>query len=163
MQLCCSKALTPLPHQDKLNHGFLGLTEEDYSWVTHQLLRVSNTCCPVRDPLRTRPVAPLFSPSHLCCRERFVYQGRIVSALEGGYQIQGKTYSPFAQSVAAHVRALSSGSLEKWDPEGDAKALQRAKDAKTAAAKRSVETLGGDGGAAARYVINQNPHTSRSQ
>lgn len=131
--------------------------------MTHQLLRVSNTCCPVRDPLRTRPVAPLFSPSHLCCRERFVYQGRIVSALEGGYQIQGKTYSPFAQSVAAHVRALSSGSLEKWDPEGDAKALQRAKDAKTAAAKRSVETLGGDGGAAARYVINQQLHTSRSQ
>lgn len=126
--------------------------------MTHQLLRVSNTCCPVRDPLRTRPVAPPLLPLTPLLPRASGHQGRIVSALEGGYQIQGKTYSPFAQSVAAHVRALSSGSLEKWDPEGDAKALQRAKDAKTAAAKRSMETLGGDGGAAARYVTTNN-HT----
>jgi acetoin utilization deacetylase AcuC-like enzyme len=35
-----------------------------------------------------------------CCK------GRIVSALEGGYRIQGKIVSAFARSVAAHVRAL---------------------------------------------------------
>ena len=32
--------------------------------------------------------------------------GRVVSALEGGYRIQGKIVSAFSRSVAAHVRAL---------------------------------------------------------
>ena len=33
-------------------------------------------------------------------------EGRVVSALEGGYRIQGKIVSAFSRSVAAHVRAL---------------------------------------------------------
>ena len=45
-----------------------------------------------------------------------VCEGRIVSVLEGGYRIQGKSVSPFARSVAAHVRALSEGCSELWDP-----------------------------------------------
>jgi glycine cleavage system pyridoxal-binding protein P len=32
--------------------------------------------------------------------------GRLVSVLEGGYKVQGRVVSPFARSVAAHVRAL---------------------------------------------------------
>ena len=39
-------------------------------------------------------------------------EGRIVSALEGGYRIQGKIVSAFARSVAAHVRALSEPNLQ---------------------------------------------------
>ncbi len=39
-------------------------------------------------------------------------EGRIVSALEGGYRIQGKIVSAFSRSVAAHVRALSEPNLQ---------------------------------------------------
>ncbi len=39
-------------------------------------------------------------------------EGRIVSALEGGYRIQGKIVSAFARSVAAHVRALSEPNFQ---------------------------------------------------
>lgn len=52
-----------------------GLVEEDYEWITRQLIRVANTFC----------------------------HGRVVSVLEGGYRIQGGLVSAFARSVAAHV------------------------------------------------------------
>jgi len=39
-----------------------------------------------------------------------------VSALEGGYRIQGGIVSAFARSVAAHVRALAEGHDQQWDP-----------------------------------------------
>jgi hypothetical protein len=47
-----------------------------------------------------------------CC------SGRIVSALEGGYRIQGGPVSAFARSVAAHVRALAAASRhsQAWHP-----------------------------------------------
>ena len=45
-----------------------------------------------------------------CCN------GRVVSALEGGYRIQGGIVSAFARSVAAHVRALAEGHDQQWDP-----------------------------------------------
>ena len=32
-----------------------------------------------------------------------------MSVLEGGYKVQGRVVSPFARSVAAHVRALAGG------------------------------------------------------
>ena len=35
-----------------------------------------------------------------------------MSALEGGYRIQGKIVSAFSRSVAAHVRALSEPNLQ---------------------------------------------------
>lgn len=41
-----------------------------------------------------------------CC------DGRVVSALEGGYRIQGKIISAFSRSVAAHVRALCEPSFQ---------------------------------------------------
>ena len=65
--------------KDELNYRFIGVTERDYYWLTQQLVSLANAVC----------------------------DGRIVSALEGGYRIQGGVVSAFARSVAAHVRALS--------------------------------------------------------
>ncbi|CAM9751347.1 unnamed protein product, partial [Phaeothamnion confervicola] len=77
-----------------VNTGFIGLVEEDYEWVTAQLVAVANACC----------------------------GGRIVSVLEGGYHIQGGPVSAFGRSVAAHVRALMDGcrSRESWSVESAA-------------------------------------------
>jgi acetoin utilization deacetylase AcuC-like enzyme len=75
--------------KDSMNFGYVGMVEDDYEWVTEQLVRLANTCC----------------------------NGRIVSVLEGGYKIHGGIVSPFARSVAAHVRGLSDGgrSRELYD------------------------------------------------
>jgi acetoin utilization deacetylase AcuC-like enzyme len=75
--------------KDSMNFGYVGMVEDDYEWVTEQLVRLANTCC----------------------------NGRIVSVLEGGYKIHGGIVSPFARSVAAHVRALEDGgrSRELYD------------------------------------------------
>lgn len=67
--------------KDSMNFGYVGMIEDDYEWVTEQLIKVANACC----------------------------QGRIVSVLEGGYKIHGGIVSPFARSVASHVRALVEG------------------------------------------------------
>ena len=56
--------------------GSMGLTEADYEWVTRQLVRLAHTYA----------------------------EGRIVSVLEGGYDL-----SALARSVVAHVRVLSAG------------------------------------------------------
>jgi len=75
-------------HQkDVLNMGYVGLRDDDYDWITRELVKVSNACC----------------------------DGRLVSVLEGGYRIQGGEVSPFARSVAAHVRALGESHNEKWE------------------------------------------------
>jgi len=75
--------------RDTMNFGYVGMVEDDYEWVTEQLIRIANTCC----------------------------NGRIVSVLEGGYKIHGGIVSPFARSVASHVRALVDGgrSRELYD------------------------------------------------
>uniref|UniRef100_A0A7S1B8M9 Histone deacetylase domain-containing protein n=2 Tax=Corethron hystrix TaxID=216773 RepID=A0A7S1B8M9_9STRA len=77
--------------KDTMNFGYVGMIEDDYEWLTSQLIRVANTCC----------------------------HGRIVSVLEGGYKIHGGIVSPFARSVGSHVRALLDGgtSREQWDPQ----------------------------------------------
>lgn len=74
-------------HKDGINLGYVGLREDDYEWITTQLIKVANACC----------------------------GGRIVSVLEGGYRIQGRIVSAFGRSVAAHVRALASGYSGVWD------------------------------------------------
>lgn len=76
--------------RDTMNFGYVGLVEEDYEWITEQLVKIANTCC----------------------------NGRVISVLEGGYRIHGGIVSPFARSVAAHVRALVDGgrSRELYDP-----------------------------------------------
>lgn len=75
--------------KDSMNFGYVGMVEDDYEWVTEQLVRLANTCC----------------------------NGRIVSVLEGGYKIHGGIVSPFARAVASHVRALVDGgrSRELYD------------------------------------------------
>ena len=67
--------------KDILNHHFIGVTERDYYWLTQQIVGLANSVC----------------------------QGRVVSALEGGYRIQGGIVSAFSRSVAAHVKALAEG------------------------------------------------------
>ena len=75
--------------KDTMNYGYVGMVEEDYEWVTDQLIKVANKCC----------------------------NGRIISVLEGGYKIHGGIVSPFARSVASHVRSLVEGgnSRELYD------------------------------------------------
>lgn len=75
--------------RDEMNFGYVGMVEEDYEWLTEQLVKIANTCC----------------------------NGRIVSVLEGGYRIHGGIVSPFARSVACHVRGLMEGgnSRELYD------------------------------------------------
>jgi len=68
--------------KDTINQGYIALVEEDFEWVTHNLVKIANTCC----------------------------GGRIVSVLEGGYQLGGEYCSAFAQSAKAHVRSLSQNS-----------------------------------------------------
>ena len=77
--------------KDTMNFGYVGMVEDDYEWLTEQLVKIANTCC----------------------------NGRIVSVLEGGYKIHGGIVSPFARSVASHVRGLVDGgtSRELYDPQ----------------------------------------------
>ncbi len=77
--------------KDTMNFGYVGMIEEDYEWITEQIVKIANKCC----------------------------NGRVVSALEGGYKIHGGIVSPFARSVASHVRALVDGgnSREEYDKE----------------------------------------------
>lgn len=74
-------------YKDTINCGYLSLRDDDYDWITHQLMKIANTSA----------------------------QGRVVSVLEGGYRIQGRIVSAFGRSVAAHVRALTLGTTETWD------------------------------------------------
>jgi len=73
--------------RDRLASGEWDITEEDYYWVTEQLVAIANMHC----------------------------KGRIVSVLEGGYNTKGGWLSPLAQCVASHVRALSSSWACKWE------------------------------------------------
>lgn len=74
--------------KDHLNNGFIGVTEREYYWLTRELVSLANTVC----------------------------SGRLVTALEGGYRIQGGIVSAFSRSVAAHVRALHefNGQVLLW-------------------------------------------------
>ena len=72
---------------DNMNFGYVGMIEDDFEWVTENLVKIANLCC----------------------------DGRVVSCLEGGYRIQGKMCSPFARSVAAHLKALNDGAAYNRD------------------------------------------------
>ena len=67
----------------------LGVKEQDYEWLTTELMKIAN--------------------SHA--------KGRVISVLEGGYRIQGGPVSAFGRSVAAHVRTLFQPNAEKYDAE----------------------------------------------
>ncbi len=72
--------------KDDINLGYIGLIEEDYKWITEELMKIGNSCC----------------------------KGRIVSVLEGGYAIQGNQVSAFARSVLSHVETLAKG-VNPWE------------------------------------------------
>lgn len=56
----------------------LNLTDDDYAWITREIMTIAEECC----------------------------KGRVVSTLEGGYDLEA-----LARSVAAHVERLQVGSL----------------------------------------------------
>lgn len=67
-----------------------GYVEEDYAWATQEVLKLADECC----------------------------DGRVVSVLEGGYDVRRETNS-LAKSVAAHIAAISTYELEqKAEKEG---------------------------------------------
>lgn len=65
----------------------LGVKEQDYEWLTTELVKIAN--------------------AHS--------DGRVISVLEGGYRIQGGPISAFGRSVATHVRTLFQPNAEKYD------------------------------------------------
>jgi len=66
------------------------ISEEDYYWVTRQLVKIANKTA----------------------------GGRIVSVLEGGYRVHGGPVSALGRSVASHVRALTGHFTDSWDDTG---------------------------------------------
>ncbi|OQS07842.1 autophagocytosis associated protein [Thraustotheca clavata] len=57
-----------------------GYVEEDYAWATKEILEIADSCC----------------------------QGRVISVLEGGYDVRHETNS-LAKSVSAHIHAICEG------------------------------------------------------
>ena len=64
-------------HADDLI-GQCQYTDDDFRWVTQELMSVANLCC----------------------------DGKVVSVLEGGYNTRAGYLSPFARCVRQHVRTL---------------------------------------------------------
>lgn len=71
---------------DSINHGFVDLDEDDFRWVTEELIKIANTSC----------------------------KGKIVSVLEGGYSVRGNVVAALGLSVASHVRALMRATQEHF-------------------------------------------------
>lgn len=62
--------------------SFISISEFDYSWVTRELVKISNVCC----------------------------DGRMISMLEGGYNTDGGgLFSPLGNSIYSHIYELSHG------------------------------------------------------
>jgi acetoin utilization deacetylase AcuC-like enzyme len=76
-------------HRDPL--GSLQLTEEDFAWITLQIMEAAEIHC----------------------------GGRVVSVLEGGYDLQG-----LAASVGIHVQALMRGNADQLDDTDDSDAYE---------------------------------------
>eukprot|EP00958_Prasinococcus_capsulatus_P001345 scaffold115_cov304-Prasinococcus_capsulatus_cf.AAC.39 len=95
--------------KDFMNHNMIGVDEEDYAWITMELMKIASKHC----------------------------RGRLVSVLEGGYNLDGRMLSPFAQSVAIHVRTLSKRTREEWtSEEGE---IERKQEEEREALKRARE------------------------
>jgi hypothetical protein len=82
---------------DDINHGFVDLDEDDFRWITEEVIRIANTCC----------------------------KGRVVSVLEGGYGIKGGTVSALGLSVAAHVRALMKANQEHFTERSEVEDVEK--------------------------------------
>eukprot|EP00826_Nyctotherus_ovalis_P023366 TRINITY_DN1795_c0_g1_i1.p2 TRINITY_DN1795_c0_g1~~TRINITY_DN1795_c0_g1_i1.p2 ORF type:complete len:238 (+),score=70.52 TRINITY_DN1795_c0_g1_i1:1825-2538(+) len=72
--------------EDEVGDGMGRLIEFDYTWITKELQKLANRHC----------------------------EGRIVSVLEGGYNLRGGLLSPLAQSVNCHTTQLRSRSREYY-------------------------------------------------
>ena len=83
---------------DALEAG--GLHDRDYEWMTAELVRIAEACC----------------------------HGRIVSVLEGGYQVTGGFVSSLARAVGSHVCTLNQPSLvgASWEEAEARKRLEAA-------------------------------------
>ena len=88
----------------------LGVTEDDYEWLTDQLVAISNAT-----------------------------GGRVVSVLEGGYRVHGGCASAFGRSVAAHVRGLARPSSALYDAAAERAALEGFWAARREAQARAAE------------------------
>jgi acetoin utilization deacetylase AcuC-like enzyme len=64
---------------EEINASYMKLTEHDYRWMTEEICRVAN----------------IYS------------EGRVISVLEGGYNINTGVVSSFAQSVMTHTKFLN--------------------------------------------------------
>jgi acetoin utilization deacetylase AcuC-like enzyme len=71
--------------KDRLAAGECDFGEEDFYWMTEQLMGVA----------------------------QMTARGRLVSVLEGGYNTRAGWLSPLSQSVTAHVRALSASTVSR--------------------------------------------------
>jgi acetoin utilization deacetylase AcuC-like enzyme len=101
--------------KDTINSGYIALVEEDFDWVTTNLVRIANSCC----------------------------NGRIVSALEGGYMTNGEYCSSFAKSAKAHVASLDKGSrtYNEYYQEDSEKEKQLEKDLIDDIERRRIQKL----------------------
>lgn len=72
-----------------MNNGYGCLSESDFAYLTGEVLKIANTVC----------------------------EGRVISVLEGGYNVLGGCASPLALSVQAHVEAMTGHFYEECDPE----------------------------------------------
>uniref|UniRef100_A0A6S8IVI8 Histone deacetylase domain-containing protein n=1 Tax=Dunaliella tertiolecta TaxID=3047 RepID=A0A6S8IVI8_DUNTE len=111
--------------KEDINMRYVGIAEADYEWVTDQIMQVANRCC----------------------------QGRVVSVLEGGYNLQGSIVSPFARSVAAHVRAMGEAHTQEWDP-------REAEVVREAEARKLEAKLAAAGGAPAAQPVAKAQETA---
>lgn len=100
---------------DGHDHDLIGCCrciDEDYIWVTKQLLSVANRCC----------------------------QGRLISVLEGGYNTRAELLSPFAQTVAGHVQTLMHTSSNYCNLECEVQGTdERSREAAAASRKRKLD------------------------
>jgi hypothetical protein len=62
-----------------INASYMKLNEHDYRWMTEEIMRIANKCC----------------------------KSRVISVLEGGYNINSGVVSSFSQSVMTHVKFLN--------------------------------------------------------
>lgn len=86
-----------------------GYVEEDYAWATQQVLELAGEVC----------------------------DGRVVSVLEGGYDVRKET-NALAKSVAAHISSIATFELELMQKEAEIKAVKAA-EAETAASDVSIK------------------------
>ena len=128
--------------KDEINFRYIGAVEADYEWLTDQIVQIANRCC----------------------------AGRVVSVLEGGYNLRGGIVSAFARSVAAHVRALAEPHAQAYDAaearaereaerrRREERAAKAAERAAARAARLAAAAAGGDVAAAGEKHHHHHHH-----